>query len=165
VSVVLPATDVDLLRHAAHVAKGSRDIKTQNGAVLARPDNIVIGSRNGIPSGLELRVDRLHAPEKYVFTEHSERAVIYKAASMGWPTGGATMYALWFACPECARAIIAAGIYEVVGHVATRNATPVRWMDDVMQGEAMLREAGVGMRWLAEPLGVTIRFDGRELIL
>jgi hypothetical protein len=29
----------------------------------------------------------------------------------------------------------------------------------------MLREAGVGMRWLAEPLGVTIKFDGKEMNL
>jgi len=29
----------------------------------------------------------------------------------------------------------------------------------------MLREAGVGMRWLADPLGVTIRFDGKEMVL
>jgi hypothetical protein len=34
---------------------------------------------------------------------------------------------------------------------------------EVLAGESMLREAGVSMRWLAEPLGVTILFDEKEV--
>jgi deoxycytidylate deaminase len=66
---------------------------------------------------------------------------------------------------DCARAIIIAGITEVVGHVKPRAATPERWTAQIVKAEAMLREANVGMRWLAEPLGVTIRFDGQEMEL
>lgn len=159
-------SEVDILRVAAReAARRSSDPRTQNGAVLSRQDDIMVLGSNSLPAGIAKTPQRLAAPEKYTFVEHAERAVIYKAASFGWATGGATLYCLWFACPDCARAIIQAGIYEVVGHVKPRSETPSRWLHAVKDGEQMLREAGVGMRWLADPLGVTIRFDGKEMHL
>jgi dCMP deaminase len=159
-------TEVDILRLAAReAARHSIDTHTQNGAALARLNDVILTAANAFPHGVEPRHHRLGRPEKYVFTEHAERNVIYKAASMGWATGGSTMYCLWFACPDCARAIIQAGIYEVVGHVKPRNATPSRWLQAVKDGEGMLREAGVGMRWLSDSLGVAIKFDGKEMTL
>ena len=164
--IAAPMTEVDILRLAAREAVGhSGDPLTQNGAALARRNEAIFTAANSFPSGVEARHCRLQRPEKYRFIEHAERNVIYRAAAAGWATGGATMYCLWFACPDCARAIIQAGIYEVVGHVKPRNATPSRWLQAVNDGEQMLREAGVGMRWLAEPLGVTIKFDGKEMHL
>lgn len=164
--IVPTMAEVDLLRLAALTAvEKSDDQHTQNGAVLARPEAIVITAANAIPVGVDRRRQRLERPEKYTFIEHAERAVIYKAAASGFPVGGSTLYCLWFACPDCARAIIQAGVYEVVGHVKPRAETPSRWLQAVNDGEQMLREAGVGMRWLADPLGVTIKFDGRELFL
>jgi len=53
----------------------------------------------------------------------------------------------------------------VVGLAKTRNATPDRWLDAVQDGEDILREAGVGMRWIGEPIGCTILFDGKEMHL
>lgn len=154
------------MKMAAWVATvASDDPNTQNAAVLAKFDSMVVVASNRIPTGLANRIDRLERPAKYSWVEHAERAVIYKAAMGGWSIRGATMYCLWFACPDCARAIIQAGVKEVVGHVATRNATPSRWLHDVKLGEQMLREAKVGMRWLADDLGATIRFDGKELRL
>ena len=92
--------------------------------------------------------------------EHAERAAIYKAAACGVPTAGATMYAPWFACPECARAIISAGIHEVVGLMAF--PTPERWFSKLQTGYAMLDSAGVGTRFLSGEVGETILFDGKE---
>ena len=161
-----PMAEIDILRLAAREAsRYSSDPQTQNGAALARLNDLIFTAANRMPAGIEPRHDRLSRPAKYTFIEHAERNVIYKAASLGWATGGSTMYCLWFACPDCARAIIQAGIYEVVGHVKPRTATPSRWLHAVRDGEQMLREAGVGMRWLAEPLGVTIKFDGRDMEL
>lgn len=159
-------TDADLLRIAASTARiRSHDPRTQNGAVLARRNDIIVAAANAVPAGLAADAGRLQPPGKYQYIEHAERAVIYRAAWSHWKTGGSTLYCLWFACPDCARAIIQAGIYEVVGHCGPRNATPDRWQDAVQAGERMLREAGVGMRWIAEPLGTSIMFDGRELAL
>lgn len=161
-----PMTEVDILRLAAREAsRHSADPQTQNGAALARRNDYVFTAANAFPAGVEARHSRLSRPEKYRFIEHAERNVIYRAAAAGWATGGASMYCLWFACPDCARAIIQAGIYEVVGHVKPRAATPERWLESVKAGEQMLREAGVGMRWIADNLGVTIRFDGQEINL
>jgi hypothetical protein len=53
----------------------------------------------------------------------------------------------------------------VVGHVRPREATPERWLGSIQKAEAMLDEAGVGMRWIADPLGATILFNGEEMSL
>ncbi|NBW09327.1 MAG: CMP deaminase [Caulobacteraceae bacterium] len=160
-------TAVDWLRVAAkEAAAGSDDTHTQNGAVLVpRAAAYVCVGVNRVPSGVWAAPDRLARPEKYQWIEHAERAAIYRAARIGTPTAGATLYCPWFACMDCARAIILAGIVEVVGHVRPRAATPERWTSQIVKAESMLREARVGMRWIAEPLGVTIRFDGQEMEL
>lgn len=159
-------TELDILRLVAkEAATRSMDPRTQNAAALVRPDDIMVVAANAIPTGVVRSPGRLEPPAKYDYIEHAERAAIYKAASFGWTTGGSTLYALWFACPDCARAIISAGVYEVVGLAKARSLTPDRWLDAVETGEQMLREAGVGMRWLADPLGVSIRFNGKEVQL
>lgn len=155
--------DIDNLRMAANYARYcSQDPRTQNGAVLVAGPKAVASAnvyplagwgRHGAP------------PDKYDYIEHAERAAIYKAAQAGYSTAGSTLYVVWFACPACARAIIAAGISTVVGSLHARVATPERWERDVARGEAMLRDGGVNTRWLAEKVGVTITFDGKELSL
>jgi dCMP deaminase len=160
-------TPADWLRVACQeAAAGSDDPHTQNGAVLVpKAAAYVCIGVNRVPRGVWAAPDRLARPEKYQYIEHAERAAIYNAARVGTPTLGATLYCPWFACMDCARAIIMAGVSEVVGHVRPRAATPERWTASIVKAEAMLREANVSMRWLAEPLGVTIRFDGEEMEL
>lgn len=161
-------TELDLLRTAAFAAaRRSHDTRTQNGAVL-----VPVGCRlpaavaaNQYPVRWWAAGDRLEAPAKYRFIEHAERAVIYRAAACGQATEGATIYCPWFACTDCARAIICSGIAAIVGHEATRKRTPERWRSEVEAAEQMLADAGVAMRWLTARLGVTILFDGKELEL
>ncbi len=158
--------DTFLLRKAAEeAAEHSEDSRTQNGATLLLDSGRWLTAANWLPLGVESRPERLEAPEKYRWIEHAERAVILKAAACGARTRGSVLYCPWFACADCARAIIGAEVREVVGSVAARQATPERWEKEIQFAEAMLREAGIAMRWLAEPLGVTIRFDGKELQL
>lgn len=157
-------TDIDWLRLAFQAAaEHSDDPHTQNGAVLAPQSGFVSVSANHVPAGVAVTASRLERPRKYGFVEHAERSAIYAAARCGTKTDGATLYCCWFACRDCARAIICAGVREVVGHVLPRALTPGRWEDEVIAGEAMLREAGVAMRWMAEPIGVAIRFNGEDL--
>ena len=154
-------TDIDYLREACRYAvQHSDDWYTNNGAVLVTNRSIVY-SANVAPLGVSL-AGRSDRPLKYAYYEHAERAVIYKAAATGTPTAGATLYCPWFACTDCARAIIMAGIREVVGLMAHRQATPARWIENLWLAEGMMTEAGVGMRWLSGPVGVTMRFDGRD---
>ena len=136
-----------------YAKRHSHDNSTKVGAVIVAGKKLVFGT-NQMPA--------LVAGEKADIMEHAERAAIYKAAACGVPTAGAKMYAPWFACPECARAIISAGIQEVVGLLSFRNATPERWASRLELAYAMLDSAGVGMRFLGGEVGETILFDGKE---
>lgn len=158
-------TDLDWLRLAfATAQEHSHDPSTQNGAVIVPAGfAVAAAAANELPARIKATQSRLERPNKYRWVEHAERGAIYAAARMGTPTVGAKMYVCWFACTDCARAIICAGIREVIGHVTPRLLTPQRWEAEVLAGESMLREAGVSMRWLAEPLGVTILFDEKEV--
>lgn len=159
-------TDIDWLRLACRTAaEHSDDLHTQNGAVLVPRAGYVATSANCLPRGIRRRQERLERPEKYRWMEHAERGAIYAAARHGTKTDDAVLYCPWFACTDCARAIIEAGIREVVGLVVPRQLTPPRWAQEIEAAEGMLREAGVGMRWLNERVGLTILFDGKELDL
>jgi dCMP deaminase len=155
-------TDIDYLREACRYAvQHSHDPETQNGAVLATRRQTIYAA-NCVPPGVARHEHRLRRPFKYDFIEHAERSVIYKAAATGIPTAGGVLYCPWFACTDCARAIVMAGISEVVGLIALRNATPARWLLNVELAEKILAEACVSQRLLADTVGVTIRFDGRD---
>lgn len=157
-------TDIDWLRLAFNTAADhSDDFDTQNGAVLVPQVGFGVAAANCLPRNIAASPARLLRPEKYRWIEHAERAAIYAAARTGTKTDKAVLYVCWFACADCARAIIEAGIREVVGHVRPRHLTPARWLEDVLNGERMLMEAGVSVRWLNATMGVTIRFNGEQL--
>lgn len=159
------SSDLHFLRVAAGVAKSSsQDTRTQNGAILVARRGTVVAA-NAYPIRRWASGERLEAPAKYRYIEHAERGAIYEAGRCGLRTEGATLYVVWFACPDCARAIIASGVRSVVGSLHARQATPERWIEAVEAGEQMLRDGGVNMRWLADRLDVTITFDGRDLHL
>lgn len=142
-------------------AKYSDDPRTKNGAVLVgRNGSWILSGANKLPSLVSRLPERLVAPAKGVYMEHAERAAIFQAARFGCATDGATMYCPWFACTDCARAIIEAGIAEVVGHTKHRELTDARWIDTVKQGDAMLREAGVRMRFISDQLNISYLFNG-----
>lgn len=152
-------TELDLLREALRVAATqSHDPQTQAGAVLVTRSRMFYAA-NIVPPG----VQNTPYADKYAITEHAERGVIYKAAAAGVATAGAKLYAPWFACNDCARAVILAGITEVVGLACLAEATPERWRAELRDAVRMLQDAGVGTRWLTERAGVTILFDGRFL--
>lgn len=147
-------TDLNYLREALrHAKSASHDNHTHVGAVL------VVGKRhiyaaNRRAVGLD--------GQKSDIIEHAERAVIYKAAACGYATAGGVLYAPWFACPDCARAIVLAGIREVVGLKSLRLATPERWLWPITVGDAILRSGGVGVRLVEGETGVVIRFNGED---
>jgi dCMP deaminase len=154
-------TDADYLRLAFQAAaERSGDNSTQNGAILVPQAGPILSAANDVPIGVRPRLDR---PAKYQRIEHAERAVVYAAARAGVSTLGSRLYCCWFACSDCARAIVVAGIREVVGHALPRQETPHRWVAEVIVGEQILREGGVSMRWLTGNLGCEILFDGERM--
>ncbi|MEK6830923.1 MAG: deaminase [Nanoarchaeota archaeon] len=50
------------------------------------------------------------------YIEHAERDVIFSAIEKNADLNGAIMYCPWFACSDCARAIIRFDFKEIIGH-------------------------------------------------
>lgn len=159
------ARDIKLLHEACrHGAEFSMDPQTQNGALLMSVMGEVVMAANTTPD-IEPRSDRLVRPRKYLYIEHAERNAIYLAAKRGICTDHATLYVPWFACADCARAIIQAGIKRVVGHIVPWMQTPDRWKESIKAADEMLHEAGVITSYLEDELNVSFMFDGKILEL
>jgi dCMP deaminase len=103
---------------------------------------------NALPCGVyDPTGERSSRPEKYGWIEHAERNAIYSAARTGIALAGATMYVELMPCIECARAIIQAGICEVI--VSTDRMLHYeseKYSEQHSSAELMLREAGVSVR-------------------
>ena len=147
-------TDLDYLRRAYINARDmSDDPSTQNGSVLVpkhNPEDLVYGA-NMLPRGIKITRDAVAAcpkAQKYRWICHAERVVIHRAAFRGVPTEGATLYCPWFACTDCARAIISAGITRVVGHEQMRRKIHTTWMVDIQEADVMLDMANVRREYL-----------------
>lgn len=175
------ADDIYFLRMAYECAYDfSTDPSTQNGAVLVNPftAEALMEGANHFPKGVEEKKERWERPLKYSYVEHAERNAIFNAAQAGIQTKGLIMYCPWAACTDCARAIIQAGISEVVCHHdpfapdGMRFGMPVhpQWKESIAIALGMLEEAKVGLRWIDEKLykdnetPLRIRFNG-ELIV
>ncbi len=157
------------LKQAARIAADeSADPRTKNGAVVAQSHagiglgrQYIFGTNRYLTGRWSDRVtDR---DTKLTYIEHAERDVIYSAAQNGFRLAGGTMYAIWAACPECARAIVGAGITRLVTLKKTRELTPERWLEPLRVADQMLADAGVAVEFYAESLGVRIMFDGEEV--
>lgn len=140
----------------------STDPSTQNGAVLVDArGTVLVAAANRFPRNVAESGDRWERPLKYSYVEHAERNVIYAAAKAGIKVGGLTMYVPWYACAECARAIIQSGVKEVVGHKAIFDRTMDRWKDSIAVAHGMLDEAGIKHRLYDGYVeDIEIRFDG-----
>lgn len=154
-------TPKQYLLMAYREATNSPDLSTQNGAVILSGD-VTIADCNRFPDLVKHLPERFERPLKYEFIEHAERNAIYRCARLGVPTAGATMFVPWFACSDCARAIIQAGISHVVGHQRMADEAPERWKDSIANAMTMLQEAGVKMTMIPDVLnGPKILFNGK----
>lgn len=138
---------IEALRYAyQRAADESSDISTKVGAVLIDPETqrIVLWSVNSFTNPAQFLDPRnRERPRKYKVTEHAERAVIFKAAKYGIQTNGLIMVSTWACCPDCARAIVLAGIMEVYAHKATFDMTPESWRSEIELGIEILNGSGV----------------------
>lgn len=165
-------SDEEFLLDAYKVATRSPDPSTQNGAIIpfsvsctggmgASQNTWVVEACNTFPEGVKNLPERLQRPLKYNFIEHAERGAILAAARKGFGLYGKTMYVPWFACSDCARAIICSGIRKVVGHQRMMDATPEHWKESIAHAVTMLEEAGVETVMITGVLnGPMIRFNG-----
>ncbi len=150
---------IEMLRIAYKVAEASsRDPRTQNGAFLICKDGHQVTAANYFAAGVHETPQRWEKPLKFAYVEHAERNAIYKAANFGYATQDATLFVPWFACVDCARAIIQAGIKLVVGHDAPFHNRP-DWPTN--HADQMFKEAGVDFVRIKHTFGgIRILFDG-----
>jgi dCMP deaminase len=156
---------VNFMREAYEFAAlFSNDRSTKNGALLVEPFDmtIVASGANSFVEGFPNEDACNHErPQKYLITEHAERAAIFDAARRGVTTNGLIMVCPWACCTDCARAIALSGITKVIGHKQAADATPERWREEIRVGMRILEGSGVEFVALdAEIGGVENLFNG-----
>lgn len=125
-------------------AERSKDPNTQVGACIVSQDNKILSlGYNGMPIGCsddslpwENKGDPLDT--KYLFVCHAELNAILNS---GKNLTGAKLYTTLFPCNECAKAIIQAGIREVV-YVSDKYAET----ESTVASKKMFQMAGVTYR-------------------
>ena len=135
---------------ATLIAQKSKDPSTKVGCVIVNDDNVILSTGfNGFPRGIEEDADvRWRRPEKYNWVEHAERNAIYNAARVGVSLNGSRAYLNWEPkpCAECTRALIQAGVREVIGPNRVFQGKGAGKHYSIDHAEVMLREAGVRIR-------------------
>ena len=137
-----PEKAAKFLNIARAVGELSKDRNTKVGAVAIGPaGEIRAMGYNGFPRKCNDDVDERHErPEKYLWTEHAERNLIYNAARVGVPLEGCIMVvAGLFPCMDCARGIVQAGFKAVV----TDAQHSERWAESNAKARELFNEVGV----------------------
>lgn len=125
--------------------KRSKDPSTQVGCCIVSQDNKILSmGYNGFPRGCSddefpwVRDGEDQLEMKYVYSTHSELNAIlnYRGGSLE----GSKLYVSLFPCNECAKAIIQAGISEVIYADDKYADTP-----SVIASKRMMKAAGVVM--------------------
>lgn len=162
------ASDILHLQAAARMARDfSKDPSTQNGSILIGAGGGTLAFGYNHIHELHDRPERWERPLKYSYIEHAETHCIHQCAKNGLATRDATLYVVWYACDNCAKAIIQAGIRRVVGSATALFAgrEHPNWSANVQLALEMLKEAGVQCDWLSDPLNVKIRMNYKEVEL
>ncbi len=124
----------------------SPDRSTQLGCVVVHKSGVVSWSTlsfNGFVQGWNPTEADYERPRKYSLGEHAERRAIYKAAKLGIPLEGASLYCTWAACVDCARAIVESGITRLVRHYPPLDDATERWLESVTLGDQIMKAGGV----------------------
>lgn len=144
---------------AYFVSMKSKDPSSRIGAILVGPENEVLSlGYNGLPRGVKDDLEeREERPIKYAFYEHGERNAIYNAARTGVQTVGSKCYTQGTPCADCARALIQAGIREVIvdyrwDENPKRSGSRAAWLKSAEVSLAMFKETGVKLRVYRGPL-------------
>lgn len=123
----------------------SKDPNSQVGACIVDNENKIVslgynGAPNGYSDDLDMTWDREgeFLNTKYAYVCHSELNAILNSRT---PVKGCTLYVTLFPCNECAKALIQAGIKEVVYLSDKYNAT-----DGNIASKKMLDTCGVKYR-------------------
>ena len=145
----VPGWDAYYLNICKNVAARSKDPNTQIGCVIVGPAHEIRSTGyNSFPRGIRDDVpERLERPAKYLWMEHAERNAIYNAARAGTAIDGCSIYIEIMPCMDCARAIVQAGINEVIiSRQRMQEYSSEYYEEHFKNVEVLFREAGVKIR-------------------
>ncbi len=132
----------------------SKDPNTQVGAVIVNPRKRVVGvGYNGLPYGCEDSQFPWHregefGESKYAYVVHAElNAILNSTVDLHQ----CSIYVSLFPCNECAKAIIQAGISEIVYESDKYALEPA-----TIASKKMLAAAGVKLRQLDEVIKIEV---------
>jgi dCMP deaminase len=149
----VPCWDEYYLNICGVVATRSKDPNTQVGCIIAGPAHEIRSTGyNSLPRGIRDDVaERLERPTKYLWMEHAERNAIYNAARCGTTMEGCTIYIELMPCMDCARAIVQAGIREVVVSRDRMGQYSSEYYDEHFRMvEVLFQEAAIKLRQFPE---------------
>lgn len=145
-----PSWDTYFVSIAHIVQTRSNCIRGSRGAILTKDKRIITTGYNGTPSGIkdcneggckrcqdrDNNIVKAGERKDLCICVHAEQNALIQASYHGVSTKGTTLYSTVAPCTACAKAIINAGIVEVV--------YDDQHSDDF--GENLLKEAGVKVR-------------------
>jgi len=154
------------MHHAYLIATKSKDIHTKIGAVLVKDKSVISEGYNGFPRKVNDDInDRNQRPTKYEYVVHSEMNCICNCSKKGISSNDTTLYCFAFPCNNCAKALINAGIIELVYHKQWDdvgiNKNSDKWKEATKHSEIMLNEAGINVRVFDKKLNVKTMIDGK----
>lgn len=145
----------DYFMGIAHLsAMRSKDPSTQVGAVIVDELNKVVSiGYNGLPHGCDdnefpWQKEGSVYESKYAYVVHAELNAILNSPR---PVRGCRLYVSLFPCNECAKAIIQAGIQEIIYEQDIYAET-----EAVLASKRMLKSAGVQLRQRTQALSIHI---------
>ena len=139
-------------------SKRSKDPSTQVGACIIDEENRILSTGyNGFPKGCSdddfpWNRDESAGETKYQYVVHAELNAILNAS--GKNLSGSKLYVGLFPCNECAKAIIQAGVREVI-YLSDKYATT----PSTLASKRMLAAAGIKLRQLTSKASLLIKFD------
>jgi len=165
-NIQTPSWDELFMRNVYLIASKSRDTSSWLGAVIVKDKRIISSGYNGLPQGIEYDNIEMHQrPTKYFYYEHGERNSIYSCARHGISSLGATLFTLGIPCADCARAIIQAGIKEVVYHKQWQETQfeiyPGKWTESLEHSKLMFEKSATTLRIFDKPLSLQTLMNGK----
>lgn len=135
-------------------ARKSKDPSSKFGAIIVDEGHRILSTGyNGLPRGIEYdQQGYFDRPDKYYYWVHAEENAILGAAFNGIAIRDCQMYVISPPCAECTKAIIQAGIYEVIYFEATKEPSPGvvldrdNWRMSLGAAADMMRRAKVRIR-------------------
>ena len=130
---------------AESIATLSRDPSTKVGCLVFGPGYEIRASGwNGAPRGCAADVDSRYAvrDERLMWASHAELNAITNAARVGTALEGCALLSTHMPCMGCAKAIVQAGIKQVVCPEPDA-AFAERWAEDIRRTRELFYECGV----------------------